>query len=113
MKLPNAIAIIILSASSTACVTTPENDLYVIDANKSTGMVYVGFNNDHKFIPMSSSAVKESLEENKVIPLAMSTCKNWGYKSAKSLNNMVYMAVDGLGVPVGGTAPYVKIQCIN
>lgn len=105
------LAVISLSAVVLAgCATSAGKPMDVIDADRAGGIVKIGM--VHSGSPLWDDGEKARWED--ALPLAIETCKRWGYDTAEPLSRHTRSEglVNGYGQLVNGSI-YKQFQCVR
>lgn len=109
MRLINIALATLVSTVLVACATSTGKPVDVVDADKSKGVVSVGFIHTEN-IPLMDNG--EGARWSEAMGIAEGVCKRWGYTGAEQLTKYAKKegVVNGYGQLING-AIYYKYQC--
>lgn len=111
MKILNITLATLISTVLVACATSTGKPVDVVDADKSKGVVSVGFIHTEN-LPLMDNG--EGARWDEALGIAEGVCKKWGYTGAEQLTKYTKRegVVNGYGQLMNG-AIYYKYQCIG
>ncbi len=98
-----------------SCYSTPKGGAYVLDADRSSGTIEIGFSYTNEWIPINPNSFGEQIDWQQGEQEAIRVCHNWGYsKEISPINHNIQRRINrGSTFNMISATWWKKYQCVG